>query len=210
MQLRIYIQRFDTGCPRWVELLWQQELKKYSKEGSEQLMIFCTIFMTLWCHFKNHTETQYARSLSMEQWQKDTPGWIPRTWNCFVSLTTVLVLQEWSLAMCVPRSLKTGAHDVSDMIQQTSLSSELIKPGICCCFFIRHQTWSYARTKDEGGLSSTLNHKDVGIYERQIENSHKHTHTHYQQWLVCFLSHKKQEKISRWAGFINPYFWETS
>lgn len=73
-----------------------------------------------------------------------------------------------------------SAPDLSNMIQQMSLSPELIKPGICCCFFIRHWTWRCARTKDEGGLSPTLNHKDAGIHERG-------THTNTQPAMTCLL-----------------------
>lgn len=172
----------------WVEsvsilaaLLWQQELNKSSKEGSEQPMIFWAVLMTLWCQLEYQIEIQYASTLSMVTTRLVFLR-IPRTRSCcfaFVTIAVVLVLQERYLAMCVPRSLKTvaqtvrwwSAHDVSNMIQQTSLSRELIKLGICCCFFIRHETWSCA---------STLNRKDAGIYERQSENSHKHTHTQNQ------------------------------
>lgn len=63
--------------------------------------------------------------------------------------------------------------DMSNMIQQMSLSLKLIKPGICFCFFIRHWTWLCARAWDEGGLSPTLNCKGAGIHERGT-----HTNTH--------------------------------
>lgn len=65
------------------------------------------------------------------------------------------------------------APDMSNMIQQMSLSTGLIKAGICCCCFIRHRTWSCARAWDEGGLSCALNHKGSGI--REWGNSHKPT-----------------------------------
>lgn len=65
------------------------------------------------------------------------------------------------------------APDMSNLIQQMSLSAGLIKAGICCCYFIRHRTWSRARARDEGGLSCALNHKGSGIYE--LGNSHKPT-----------------------------------
>lgn len=65
------------------------------------------------------------------------------------------------------------APDMSNMIQQMSLSTGLIKAGICCCCFIRHRTWSCARAWDEGGLSCALNHKGSGI--REWGNSQKPT-----------------------------------
>lgn len=67
-----------------------------------------------------------------------------------------------------------SAPNMSNMIQQMSLSQELIKPGICRCFFIRHRTWRCAKTSDEGGLSPTLNHKGAGI---QARGTHTNTHT---------------------------------
>lgn len=73
-----------------------------------------------------------------------------------------------------------SAPDMSNMIQQMSLSTGLIKAGICCCCFIRHRTWSCARAWDEGGLSCALNHKGSGICEWGT-----HTNQQHQQWLVC-------------------------
>ncbi len=62
------------------------------------------------------------------------------------------------------------------MIQQMSLSLELIKPGICCGFLIRHRTWSCARTQDEGGLSPTLNCIGAGnSWEGELTQTHTHT-----------------------------------
>lgn len=73
-----------------------------------------------------------------------------------------------------------SAPNMSNMIQQMSLTLELIKSGICCCFFIWNQTWSCAQAEHEGGLSPTLNHKDAGIHEMG-------THTHTQPAMTCLL-----------------------
>lgn len=83
-----------------------------------------------------------------------------------------------------------SALSMSNMIQQMSLTQELIKPGICCCFFIWNQTWSCAQAEHERGLSPAFNHKDAGIHEMgTLTHTHTHTCTHNQHWLFCSPRH---------------------
>lgn len=69
--------------------------------------------------------------------------------------------------------------DMSNKEQQMSL--ELIKPGICHCFFIMIRTWSSARVKNEEGLSPILIHEGTGIRE-MVTHMHAHANSVYWLW----------------------------